>query len=428
VLRTAARVTIDALLALPGLALLLVGALLAIARGRPGPEERPRLLWGTTPLKSLTYISQALAAGGYKSETVVTELYPIVDRADFDHHLHVSARGAGLAHVGYSVKAYLFLARALSRYDVFHYFFDGGVLRHAGLRRLELPLLRLLGKRVVMMPYGSDTWILDRVPDLSWRHALAIEYGELGNRAAAIERRVRRLTRQADAVVGCLVHATCLPRWDVLPLTYYPVDTDRLRPVPPMTEGPIRIAHAANHRGAKGTEFLITAVERLRAEGTDLDLTLIERRPNREALELIAAADIYVDQLVFAYALAALEGMALGKVVVSGLEDTPAYQPFRRYSYLGECPIVPATVDTIESVLRDLIAHRDEWPAIGRRSRAYVERRHSPAACRELFEAIYGRIWHRKEVDLINLYHPLRGEREALSRESARDSASAERA
>jgi glycosyltransferase involved in cell wall biosynthesis len=127
-----------------------------------------------------------------------------------------------------------------------------------------------------------------------------------------------------------------------------------------------------------------------------------------------------VDQLVFAYALAALEGMALGKVVVSALEDTPAYQVFRRYSYLGECPIVPATVDTIECVLRDLIARRNEWPAIGRQSRAYVERRHSPAACRELFEAIYSRIWHGNEVDLINLYHPLRGQRQAPSAESPR--------
>jgi hypothetical protein len=177
------------------------------------------------------------------------------------------------------------------------------------------------------MPYGSDTWVLDHVPVLSWRHALVIEYGELGNRAAAIERRVRRLTSQADAVVGCLVHVTCLPRWDVLPLTCYPIDTERLQPVPPRKEGPIRIAHAANHCGAKGTEFLVAAVERLRAEGTDADVTLIEKRPNQEALEQIAGADIYVDQLVFAYALAALEGIALGKVVVSALEDSPRVRP-----------------------------------------------------------------------------------------------------
>jgi hypothetical protein len=277
------------------------------------------------------------------------------------------------------------------------------------------------------MPYGSDTWVLDHVPVLSWRHALVIEYGELGNRAAAIERRVRRLTSQADFVVGCLVHVTCLPRWDVLRLTCYPIDTERLQPVPPRKEGPIRIAHAANHCGAKGTEFLVAAVERLRAEGTDADLTLIEKRPNQEALEQIAGADIYVDQLVFTHALAALEGITLGKVVVSALEDSPAYDLFRRYSFLGECPIVPATVDTIDCVLRDLIERQSEWPPLGRRSRAYVDRRHSSAACREVYEAIYGRIWHGEQVDLINLYHPLRRERRAPVTGPPQGSASARR-
>ena len=81
---------------------------------------------------------------------------------------------------------------------------------------------------------------------------------------------------------------------------------------------------------------------------------------------------------------------------------------------------MPATVDTIDLVLRDLIARRSEWPAIGRRREAYVERRHSPAACRELFEAIYARIWHGEPVDLINLYHPLRGEATAASEKTAR--------
>ena len=103
----------------------------------------------------------------------------------------------------------------------------------------------------------------------------------------------------------------------------------------------MRIVHSANHRGAKGTDFLVAAVEQLRAEGHDLELDLIERVPNSEAVARVAAADMYVDQLLFGYAMAALEAMALGKVVISGIEDTPDYQLFRRYSYLDECPIVP---------------------------------------------------------------------------------------
>ncbi len=148
-------------------------------------------------------------------------------------------------------------------------------------------------------------------------------------------------------VVGSLVHIASLPRWDVLPLTAYPIDVEAVDPHPPSVDGTVVIAHSANHRGAKGTEFLIAAVEILRAEGCDVELDLIERVPNTEALERMARADIYVDQLLFGYAMAALEAMALGKVVISGIEDTPHYRVFRRYSYLDECPIVPASPETI---------------------------------------------------------------------------------
>ena len=229
----------------------------------------------------------------------------------------------------------------------------------------------------------------------------------LGNRAAQIERRTRRLVRYADVVVATLWHVTCLPRWDILPCVYYPIDTESVEPVPPRTEGTVTIAHAANHRGAKGTEFIIDAVDRLRAEGEDVELVLIERIPNDEALRMIAACDIYLDQLAAAYALATMEGMAMGKVVVSALEDQPMYTMFRRYSYLDECPLVPATPETVYDVLRDLLARRGEWPAIGAELRAYCERRHSYAACREMFDAIYARIWRGEDVDLINFFHPL---------------------
>ena len=180
-----------------------------------------------------------------------------------------------------------------------------------------------------------------------------------------------------------------------------------LDPVPPRTDGPVRIAHASNHRGVKGTEFLIDAVDRLRAEGYEIELTLIEGRPNAEALALIADCDLYVDQLIAAYALAAIEAMALGKVVLSPIEQTPAYVLFRRYSYLAECPIVPATPETVADVLRELVGRRDEWPALGRAGRSFVERRHSFEAAQELWQAVYRRIWDGEEVDLINFYNPL---------------------
>ncbi|MEA2393142.1 MAG: hypothetical protein QOJ82_1033 [Solirubrobacteraceae bacterium] len=420
--RVAGRTAIDVVMAIVGLPILLLGLLALLVPGWRNRGGRPRLLWGTTPIKSLSYLAEALRQGGYVSEVAVTHLYPIVKPDDFDHVLCTDPRrNVVVRRIGDTLLAYLFFVRALRRYDVFQYYFDGGVLNRTPLSRLEYPLLRLCGKRLVLLPYGSDTWVLDQVDHLPWRHALMIEYAvALGNNAARIWRRTRRSVRYADVVVGCLWHVVCLPRWDVLPLTCYPIDTDRIQPRPPTTTGTVRIAHASNHRGAKGTEFIIDAVERLRDEGEDVELTLIEGMANDEALSVMAQADIYLDQLVAAYALAALEGMALGKVVISPIEDLPMYDMFRRYSYLAECPIVPATPESVYDVLRNLLQRRDEWPEIGRSTREYCERRHSLAAAREMWEAIYARIWSDEDVDLINFYHPLfeRRRREAADRVS----------
>lgn len=371
--------------------------------------ERPRLVWQSTPIKSLAYMARAMAERGYLSETAVTELYAINRREDFDHLLFPAvSRGKLADYLCSGWMAYRFFGYSLTRYDVFFMYFDGGVLRDTLLAPLELKLLRLAGKKIVVMPYGSDAFVYDQMADPLWRHGLMMSYPAMGNHAGRVQRRVRRMTHDADVVVGCLVHFTSLPRWDILPLTCYPVDTQRIRPFSaPATSGPIRIAHAANHRGVKGTEFLVQAVQTLRAEGLDIHLDLIERVPNHEALERIGRADMYVDQLVMGYALAALEGLALGRVVISPVDGLPATDLFRTYSYLDECPIVSAGQRTIEDVLRALIARRAEWPEISARSRAFVEKRHSFEASARMFSAILDRVWFGKSVDLINFYHPL---------------------
>jgi hypothetical protein len=407
-LRAVWRKAVAGMLAVVGVALISGAAVLTLARRRR-TNERPRLLWGTRPIKSLTYLSRAMRQAGYESATVALEMYSIVDASDFDH-LPFPKRGNALSrYVVGPLAAYWFFARALVRFDIFHYFFDGGVLRQTPLRRIEFPLLKQLNKKLILMPYGSDSFVYDKITNVLWRHGLLIDYPQLGKDAERIERQVRRGSRYADIVVAALFHVACLPRWDVLPLTYYPIDTDALEPRPPRTRGPVRIAHAANHRGIKGTDFVIDGVERLRRDGVDVHFDLIEGKPNDEALRIISECDIYVDELIAAYALAAIEGMALGKVVLSPIEDTPWYTLFRRYSYLDECPIVPATPETVYAVLTNLLARRNEWPEIGRRSREYVERRHSFGAAQEMWEAIYRRVWHGEEVDLINLYHPVIG-------------------
>lgn len=381
-----------------------------VAAVRPSDRRRrPRLLWGALPIKALTYTSRALQEAGYESETAVIELYSIVNKDDFDHCL--ISRFAPTNPIGYlhnSIMAYWFFIVALQRYDIFHYFFDGGVVQRTALKKVEYLLLKLAGKKIVLMPYGGDSFVFDKIPNLGWRQALYLNYPSLSKRSREIEEQIDRGTKYADCVVGCLVHTVNLPRVDVLPLVWYPIDLTSLQAIYPSTTGPIRIAHAPNHRGPKGTEYLLDAVERLRAEGHDVEMLLIEKKTNIETLEIMRKTDIFVDQIIFGYALAAIEGMALGKVVVTGYSpQMPEYLPFKRYSYLDECPAIPASPENIYEVLSGLISKRDEWPRIGREMRSFAERRHSFSSSAALFGAVYQKIWEKGDVDLLSLYHPL---------------------
>lgn len=394
-----------------GIVLIVMGMFFAlIAKARTG-KQKPRLLWASSPIKSLAYMSRAMTNAGYKSDCVVLESSPICSKDDFDHilmpDLPQKKHLIPFIWMITNFRAYLFFAKSLSKYDIFHFYFDGGVLRRTLLANFELKILKLLNKRIILMPYGSDAFVYDGIADPIWRHVLMAHYPFYGDQAKTIQKRIRRMTAKADIVVGCLVHIVNLPRWDILPLTCYPIDTKTIQPIFPKTEGKIRIAHAPNHRTIKGTEYLQAAVARLQQEGHVIELDIIEKVPNPEALSRIAQADILVDQLIFGFALAALEGLALGKIVISGIENTETYKLFRHYSYLDECPIVPATVSTIYNVLKELILQQQNWENIGRASRAYVEKRHSFAASVKMFETIYKKIWWQQEVDLINFYHPL---------------------
>ena len=83
--------------------------------------------------------------------------------------------------------------------------------------------------------------------------------------------------------------------------------------------------HAPSHRGVKGTERVVEAVEQLRGEGIPLELELVEGRPHAEARKAYERADILVDQLLVGwYGAVAVELMALGRPVVCFMDEEPA--------------------------------------------------------------------------------------------------------
>ena len=167
-----------------------------------------------------------MRAVGYETLTLVDERYVIHGPDDFDADTHTHLRGSTWRMLSALLGDYAVFGWLLGRYDVFHYFFDGGFLRRTPLRFAEVQLLHLAGKSVVVMPYGSDVAVPSRIRSLEWRQGLMRNYPALGRDETPRLRRLDYFSRRADYVVACLVHLETLPRWDLLTIHYYPIDTE----------------------------------------------------------------------------------------------------------------------------------------------------------------------------------------------------------
>jgi glycosyltransferase involved in cell wall biosynthesis len=394
-----------------GAAFLIAAALVT----RPGSRrrrmsgQRPRLVYGPVPIISIKYMSGAMRALGYETLTLVDERYHIHGPTDFDAdtatYLTDSIRWRIL---GRMLGGYAVLARLLHQYDVFHFFFDGGYLRRTPLRWLEVPLLHLAGKLVVAMPYGSDVAVPSRIRSFEWRNGLMRNYAAVARDEARRVRAIDHLAQRADYVVAGLVHLETLPRWDLLTILYYPIDTDAWRSDRPDAghdgrTGPVRIVHAPNHRAMKGTEFLVRACDELAREGLAVELHLLEGIPNASVREEMERADIVAEQFLLGYAMTAMEAMSLSKPVLSNLSVPGYYEVFHHQTRFGDCPIVSATSETLTDELRRLIVDPDLRRRIGRASREYILREHSYEAMGRLWTAIYARIWAGESTDPADL-------------------------
>lgn len=386
-------------------------ALLARAgtRRRQRGRLQPRLLFGPVPIISIKYMSLAMRAAGYETLTLVDERYVIHGPDDFDgdtrtYFSESPWRRALVVLLGdYAVFGWL-----LGRYDVFHYFFDGGYLRGTPLRFAEIQLLHLAGKKVIAMPYGSDVAAPSRIRSLEWRHGLMRNYPALGRDEARRLRWIDYFSRRADYIVACLVHLETLPRWDLLTIHYYPIDTAEWTSEHgdsgnDGTNGPVRIVHAPNHRAMKGTDALIRACDALREEGLQVELRLLERIPYATIREEIDRSDILAEQFLLGYGLTAVEGMSLSKPVVSNIGVEGYYEVFHHQTGFSNCPIVSATHTSLTDELRRLVKDPGLRRSVGAAGRSYVAAEHSYAAMAAVWNSVYARVWNGDDVDPADL-------------------------
>jgi hypothetical protein len=233
-------------------------------------------------------------------------------------------------------------------------------------------------------------------------------YPAIGRYEAATRRQVEYFSRHADYVVACLVHLETMPRWDLLTIHYYPIDTEVWASTDGPSDrdgrnGPVSVVHAPNHRAMKGTDALIRACDALRAEGLQIDLRLLEGIPNAAVRSAMADADILAEQFILGYGLTAMEGMSLAKPVLSNLTAHAYYDLFGATTRFAACPIVSTDPAGLVDALRGLVTDPARRARVGEAGREWVLREHSYSAMARLWEAIYRRVWWSEMVEPADL-------------------------
>lgn len=219
------------------------------------------------------------------------------------------------------LQLFLMFFRLAGRYDMF--VFVSGLSFFPG--HLDLPLLRALGKTIVMMNVGDDVRFrpihsrLDQA--LLGRQPLPAVDGLTSERHF-----VRTLFAQkaaehiCDRVLSMRNQATFQSR----PFYFFRFPMHGLRQSPkPPSDSPL-IVHAPSDPASKGTRIVAEAMRLLAARGLDFHYELIMNRDNAYVVERLQLADILIDQPGTWVARLAVEAMACSCAVVGGNE--PEYE------------------------------------------------------------------------------------------------------
>jgi len=340
------------------------------------------------------------------------EYYSINKQGDFDlYFVDLIPRWIRPTSLRRKLSYYMALLYIIRNGSVVHLPFSGGPLGATPLWRLEAHLFRWAKIRTVLIPYGADAFLYSQITEPSVRNGLLLSYPDGGRNESRIKKHVEYWMRHADVVAGSLIDG--MGRWDCLVFSPICIDTDEWVPKNRYSNcdgynGLVKVIHTPNHRGFKGTEFLIHAVQELKSEGLKIELVLLENVPNDKVRELMQEVDILAEQFIIGYAMSAIEGMASGLPVLSNLGNETYTRVFRRYGFLNECPILSSTPENLKENLITLVTNPKLREELGRAGREYVEKYHSFEMAQYLFGSIYQKLLEGKDIDLMNLFHPLK--------------------
>jgi hypothetical protein len=240
--------------------------------------------------------------------------------------------------------------------------------------RLEIRLLRLLGKKVVFIYAGSDS----RPPYLD---GVVVPVG-LDSRGIArivqVARKKFRMVRFQEKYANYVVnspssaqfHSKKFINWFSMGIPISPMELE-CRSAQSL-RGVIRILHCPSNPLVKGSDNIKAAVESLLRKGLRVELLLVSGQPNSVIREMIKGCDFVVDQVYSDSPMAVFAAEAAGfskPAVVAGYyaEKITSVVPFEDMP-----PSLYVMPDELESAIEKMICSPELRESLGRKAYEFI--------------------------------------------------------
>lgn len=339
-------------------------------------------------------LSRGEKALGVRSETLIMNPAPWLYRGD-ERIVEVNPKRP----VKSILNRYSRFWKAMAGFDIIHFNFGSTLLDETFIGRfIELPLLRAAGKGIVVTYQGCDVRRRSVCVDRYETCACAEPdcYGGICTPQTDKGRleKAKRLAQYADAALVLnpdLVHSypgEC---------EFFPYAIERPAAgedrTPGRGPGPLLIVHAPTERVAKGTRYLEDAVARLlqRRPGC-VELRIVERMSNDEAIRQMAQADLVVDQLLYGwYGGVAVEASYLGRPVGVYIreEDLEFVPPDMR----RELPFIRLDIGELDRQIERMVDNPRMLQEAARRGASFAGKWHDKMAAASRMLRIYDRVW-----------------------------------
>ncbi len=266
---------------------------------------------------------------------------------------------------------------ALIKFDVFIFSFG-----ESFFRLLDLPILKLCGKRIICVFFGSES----RPPYLNGKYS-GLSPEECFRLTKEFKHRVNRIEQYADIIINHppTAHFHEKPFVQFMAIGLPLACNSTKSSIMDAHEGTVRILHAPSYSACKGTDRIRAAIANIKSRGYAIEFIEVINQPNAVVITELQQCDFVVDEL---FSDAVMAGFATEAAFCGKPAIVAGYASERDWGNIPTEDLPPVHYchpDCIEEAIVQLVTDREYRQRLGERAHAYVTEQWTPKIVAERF-------------------------------------------